>query len=114
MRRPPPSSRAAALFGACALAACAAAAPVAQRLQVTTAAEWSDVAALQTAAAQAAGVSVRDVAGVAPRRFALTLECPDAAACADARRRLIASSLVVDVAEDARARATPPPPGTTR
>lgn len=91
------------------LAACATAAPVAVRLQVATAADWADAAALQRALADVAGTPVRDVAGIAPRRFALTLDCPDAAACDVARERLRASALVAEVADDRRERLPPAP-----
>jgi hypothetical protein len=94
---------------ALALAACAVASPVSLRLQVTTAADWADLAALQRAAAEAAGTTVRDVAGIAPRRFALTLDCPDAVACDASRERLRASALVTDVADDRRERPPPSP-----
>ena len=79
------------------------------RLQVITAADWADLAALQRAAAEAAGTPVRDVAGIAPRRFALTLDCADAAACDTARERLRASALVSEVADDRRERLPPAP-----
>ena len=91
------------------LAACAAASSVSLRLQVTTAADWADLAALRRAAAEAARTPVRDVAGVAPRRFALTLDCPDATACDAARARLQASALVTAVADDRRERLPPAP-----
>lgn len=93
------------------LAGCAAASPASLRLQVTTAADWADAAALRQAVASAAGVGLRDVAGIAPRRFALTLDCADAAACEAARGRLQASALFTEVADDPRQR-TPVPPAS--
>lgn len=97
------------------LAACAGATPIVLRLQVVTAADWTDPAALRGAVEQVAGVPVRDAAGVAPRRHAITLECADAAACAAARERLQASPLFVEVADDTRQRTpVPPAPSSTR
>lgn len=98
-----------------AVAACAAAEPLTLRLQVETSADWPDPDALRLAAAQAAGVPVPDLAGVAPRRYTLTLACADAAACAQARQRLQASPLFTRVDDDPRQRPpAPPAPATTR
>ena len=83
---------------ATALSACAAPPPGGARLQVATAADWSDMAALQRAAAQAAGVPVLETSAVSSRQFVLVLDCADAPACDAARERLRASPLFTDVA----------------
>jgi hypothetical protein len=98
------SSRRLAVLAAAALAACThATAPAAPRVLVSTSADWLDPAAFAARAAQVAGVPVRDVAAVSPRLYALTLDCPDAPACAAARSRLAADrSFAQRVSDDAR------------
>jgi hypothetical protein len=104
----------AAAAAACVLAACAAAAPVTLRLSVLARADWPDPQALRSDAARVAGVPV-EVAAIAPRRYALSLTCPDERTCAEARQRLQGSTLFAEVADDTRERVpAPPPPSTTR
>lgn len=80
------------------------------RVQVRTADDWSDLSALGDRASRSAGVPVRDVSGVAPREFAMTLSCQDDRECDLAIERLSAEhSLVESVQRDARARVPPRP-----
>ena len=99
------------------LVACATAAPKYNlRVQVTTATDWSDLAAFGERAAQSAGVPVRNVAGIAPRRYAFTLACANAAECELAMQRLKAEAgLIQSVEIDGRSQ-TPrtPTPSTSR
>lgn len=93
------------------LVACAGATPKQSlRVQVTTANDWPDLTLLAERAAQSAGVPVRDVAGIAPRRYAFTLDCSTAAECEQALQRLAAErGLIVSVERDTRS-AVPNPP----
>lgn len=87
------------------LVACAGASPKQSlRVQVTTASDWPDLRTLGDRAARSAGVPVRDVAGVAPRRYAFTLDCANAAECELAVKRLAAErELIESVVRDERA-----------
>jgi len=86
-----------------ALGACAhSRGPLEWRLQVRTAEEWADLSALTDRAAQVAGVPVRsDVNPIAPRWYALTLECADRSSCKRATMRLAAQpQLFVELRRD--------------
>lgn len=85
--------------------------PVEWRLQVRTAAEWPDLAALTDRAAQVAGVPVSsDVNPIAPRWYALTLQCEDRSACKRATMKLAAQpQLFVELRRDEQ-RSTPSRP----
>jgi hypothetical protein len=87
----------------CTVVACSHAAPAGMRLQLRTVADWPDAAALAARVAQVTALPVRDATGIAPRLFALTLDCVDEAACAAARARLLAErSLIESVHDDRR------------
>lgn len=85
-----------------------------QRVQVKTAGDWTDLDALGERVARSAGVPVRDVAGIAPRRYVLTLACASAAECDLAMQRLSAEpGLIESVSLDSRARIPSPPSPTS-
>lgn len=98
------------------LAACAvmaqAQAPVAGvRVQLFTVTNWSDLERLQQRIEQSAGVPARNLVGVSPTAFAVTLQCPDAGACDAARRRLASARHLFDeVSLDLKPRPPKPPP----
>ncbi len=76
-----------------------------QALIVRTVADWPAAAPFGRRAAEVAGVQVREVAIVAPRQFAISLLCDDAAACQAAVRRLQAEpAFLLDVLPDQRRR----------
>lgn len=81
------------------------------RVQIRTVADGPALPALSARLAAIAGVPVRDIAGIAPQRFAVTLECADAAACDGAVARLIAErALIAEVIPDARRKLPTRPP----
>ncbi|CAN5368840.1 hypothetical protein BH11PSE9_BH11PSE9_06830 [soil metagenome] len=81
------------------------------RIQVGTVVDWPSLPALAARIAAIAGVKVHDIAGIAPQRVAVTLECADAAACDAAVERLAAErSVVAEVAPDARRKLPTRPP----
>jgi hypothetical protein len=85
------------------LAACAHAdKPVEWRLQVRTAQDWPDLQALAQRVSEVGGVAVKpDVAGIAPRWYALTLQCENRAACKHATMKLATQpSLFVELRRD--------------
>ena len=85
------------------LAACASdSQPVQWRLQVRTAADWPELPALAARVAEVGGVPVRpDVAAIAPRWYALTLQCENRSACKHATMKLAAQpALFVELRRD--------------
>jgi hypothetical protein len=82
--------------------ACAASAPVQWRLQVRTQADWPDTSQLAERVEQVGGVPVApEVAGIAPRSYALTLQCENQRACKRAAMKLAAQpDLFVDLRRD--------------
>jgi hypothetical protein len=101
------SSALAAAFGlgACAQAGVPGAPVFAQRVIITTYAEWPSAAEVALRVTDITRVPVRDALEDAPRRYRLTLQCPDEAACATAIRRLAeARSLVQAIERDTRQR----------
>ena len=89
-----------------AVAACAQtreAPPRGLRVQVETQAEWTDVSAIAARVSQIAGYAVRDVGASSTQLFAMTLVCPDAAACDAGLQRLVqAHDVFVRAVVDAR------------
>lgn len=77
----------------------------AHRLIVLTVLEWPATDALAQRVAAVAGVPVVEVRRIAPRQFALSLLCPDAADCRAAQERLSAEpNFLVGLQEDQRRR----------
>ena len=73
--------------------------------------DWPSLPALATRLATIAGVPVRDIAGIAPQRVSVTLECVDATECDRAVARLVAEPAVIaEVIPDARRRLPTRPP----
>lgn len=96
-------------------AACAAAQPVALRLQLRPVAAAPQPAALAGQVAQAAGVPADSVAAAAPGWYTVTLRCPDAARCEQAAARLAArTDLFSELRPDARRTLPDPPSPETR
>jgi len=87
--------------------------PVQWRLQVRTVDEWSDPARLSERVAQVAGVPVApEASAIAPRWYAITLQCPDRASCKRAAMRLAAQpTLFAELRRD-EARRVPVRPST--
>ncbi|UUX95913.1 hypothetical protein [Aquabacterium sp. J223] len=82
------------------------------RVQVRTAADWPDTAALAGRVATASGASVArgGVAVIGPRWFALSLQADGDAACRQALDRLAADrGLALDVLPDTTRRRPPSP-----
>jgi|WetSurMetagenome_2_1015567.scaffolds.fasta_scaffold01134_16 hypothetical protein len=75
-------------LGACSLPSAAPADPGGARVLLSTVADWTAGAELAAAAAQHAGVPVRDLAALGGRTFVLTLDCADEASCRQAMARL--------------------------
>ena len=77
-----------------ALVACAAKTPLPeqpfQRVMVYTAREWPSTAPVGDRAKQLSGVPVSDVIEMAPDRYRMSLQCPDADACRAAIARIAA------------------------
>ena len=114
MPPPPPSRRllAALALGAALLAACATGTePGVWHLQVRTVADWPDPQALAERAAEVGGVPVRaDPAAIAPRWYAIALQCESRSACKHATMKLAAQpSLFAELRRDDR-RQLPPSP----
>jgi len=84
------------------LGACASGKPVEWRLQVRTTDEWADLQQLAERVAQIGGVPVKpEVDPIAPRWYALTLQCEDRGACKRATMRLAAQpALFVELRPD--------------
>ena len=106
---------AAAVAGLPVLAACSAATvPAASAdglaLIVGTAADWGSAEEVGERAARIAAVPVAAVSRIAPRLWSLTLRCPDAAACEQARHRLAAESSFATSVEPSMRRSLPPAP----
>ena len=101
----------AALVGPLLLAGCASWQPVDWRLQLRTVDDWPDLQQLADRVAAVAGVPVApDVAGIAPRWYALTLQCPNRSACKHATMKLAAQpALLVELHRDESRRVPTPP-----
>lgn len=81
------------------------------RVQVQTVTDWPSLPALAARLAAIAGVPVRDIAGIAPQRVSVTLECADTTACDRAVARLAAERAVIaEVTPDARRKLPTRPP----
>jgi hypothetical protein len=80
-----------------------ASAPPGQRVVLTTAIEWPSAAEVVDRAARLSGVRVREPLQIAPRRYRMTLECTDDAACRAAMARIAADrQFVLAVDADGR------------
>ncbi|CAN5917522.1 hypothetical protein BH11PSE8_BH11PSE8_34280 [soil metagenome] len=81
------------------------------RVQVRTVADWPSLPALAARLAAISGVPVREIAGMAPQRVSVTLDCADAPACDRALARLDAERAVVaEVTPDERRKLPTRPP----
>jgi len=100
-------------LGACSLPPAAPADPQGARVLLSTVADWTAGAELAAAAAQRAGVPVRDLAALGSKTFVLTLDCSDEAACRQAIARLGADpGFAREVRPDQR-RTLPPRPSAS-
>jgi hypothetical protein len=61
-----------------------------QRIVVYTAREWPSTAPVSDRAKRLSGVPVSDVVELAPDRYRMSLQCPDADACRAAMTRIVA------------------------
>jgi hypothetical protein len=74
-----------------------------QRVVLTTVIEWPSTAEVVNRSARLSGVPVRDVMELAPRRYRMTLQCADDAACRAAMARIAADrQFVLAVDADGR------------
>jgi hypothetical protein len=82
-------------------------------LLLTTAEDWPSASKLSTEVGRRSALPVRNVRGISPRLFGVTLETTDAAACRRAIDQLAADrSFAVSVEPDRR-RTLPRPSGST-
>jgi hypothetical protein len=86
--------------------------PAGLRVLLTTAGEWPTLGELAGRAAHLAGVEVRDVDEMGPRRYRLTLLCNSEAECRNAVARIQADRrFALDVQADFRQRIPARPSG---
>ena len=100
-------------LGACSLPPAAPADPQGARVLLSTVADWTAGAELAAAAAQRAGVPVRDLAALGSKTFVLTLDCSGEAACRQAIARLGADPGFARAVEPDRRRTLPPRPSAS-